>query len=57
MASIAIPPAINVTATYQIAGIATSPRVQLASEFITFVVGPRGQAALRVAGFGPPPNA
>lgn len=56
VASIAIPPPINVTATYQIAAIATSPRVQLASAFIAFVVGPWGQATLRVAGFDPPPS-
>jgi len=57
VARIAIPPPINVTATYQIAAIGTSPRVQLASAFVAFVVGPWGQATLRVAGFDPPPRA
>lgn len=55
--TIVIPPSINITAAYQIAAIATSPNLQLGSAFIAFVVGPSGQATLRVAGFGPPPNA
>ena len=57
VASIDIPPHLNVTATYQIAALADATHAQLASAFVAFVIDPRAQATLRVAGFTPLPPA
>lgn len=52
--TVAIPDAQNVIATYPIAVLTTSTNPATAEAFIAFVLGPRGQATLRAAGFLPP---
>ena len=48
-----VPNDVNVIAVYPIAALADSPTGSLASEFVTYVLGP-GQTVLRDAGFLPP---
>jgi molybdate transport system substrate-binding protein len=51
---IEIPSAVNVIATYPIAGV-TGGNAELARAFIDYVLGPDGQAALHAFGFEPKP--
>jgi molybdate transport system substrate-binding protein len=51
--TVAIPPAVNVRATYPIAVLATGARRRLAEAFVTHVLSPAGQNRLHAAGFVP----
>ena len=48
---VAIPSELNVVADYPIAFVAASKEPEFASEFMNLVTSPKGQAALRAAGF------
>jgi molybdate transport system substrate-binding protein len=52
VASVAVPAAVNVTATYPIAAVEGGD-TELAGAFVAYVRGPDGQALLRTYGFGP----
>lgn len=52
---IPIPDEYNVVAQYPIAMIDSSQEIELAQDFINFVLSPDGQAILRKWGFGPKP--
>ncbi|HLB39497.1 MAG TPA: molybdate ABC transporter substrate-binding protein [Actinomycetota bacterium] len=54
--TVAIPPEVNVTATYPIAIAASAQQATVAATFLAWVRGPAGQAVLRAQGFGPPPD-
>lgn len=51
--TVAITDADNATTTYQAAVVAESSRVDAARAFIAYLAGPRAQALLTAAGFGP----
>jgi molybdate transport system substrate-binding protein len=51
--AIEIAPDVNVIATYPIAVVEGSPNAGLAAEFVAYVTGPDGQAALSAYGFEP----
>jgi molybdate transport system substrate-binding protein len=53
VASIAIDDDVNVIATYPVAVVSGAPNADLAAEFVTFLKGPDGQAALEEYGFMP----
>lgn len=53
VAAIEIPDDANVIATYPIAVVTGAPNVDLAAEFVAYVTGPEGQAALTEYGFEP----
>jgi molybdate transport system substrate-binding protein len=53
--AIDLPSEAQATASYPIAVVAATARREDAQRFVDFVLGPEGQALLRLAGFGPPP--
>lgn len=53
---IAIPAAVNVTATYPAAAVLDSSQESEAEAFVRFLRTPTVQRVLRTAGFGPPPD-
>lgn len=53
VAAVAIDDEANVIATYPVAVVSGGPNADLASEFVTFLTGPDGQAALEEYGFMP----
>jgi molybdate transport system substrate-binding protein len=55
VASVAIPERLNVIATYSLAVVSTSLKLDLARTFVTYVIEPEGQATLADYGFLPPP--
>jgi molybdate transport system substrate-binding protein len=52
MKPIEIPAEMNLVAEYPIAVLTQSPQQDLASEFVSYVLGPQGQAVLQNWGFG-----
>jgi molybdate transport system substrate-binding protein len=52
--SVQIPEALNVVATYPIAGVVGSAQPDQATSFVDYVAGAKGQAVLKQYGFGPP---
>jgi molybdate transport system substrate-binding protein len=52
--TVAIPATLNAVARYPIAAIKASGNQALAQAFVSYVLGPQGQAVLRDAGFGAP---
>jgi molybdate transport system substrate-binding protein len=55
LATVAVPPAADVTATYAGVVVKTSPNPNAAAQFMTWFAGPDGQAILSGFGFLPPP--
>lgn len=55
VARVVLPAQAQATATYPLAVVKASKHSTLAGQFVTFVLGPSGQALLKQAGFGPPP--
>jgi molybdate transport system substrate-binding protein len=53
VAAVTIDDEANVIATYPVAVVTGTPNADLASEFVTFLTGPDGQAALEEYGFMP----
>lgn len=51
--AIPVPGAEKAPTTYLIATVTASKQAALAQQFVDFVTGPDGQAALKTAGFGP----
>jgi molybdate transport system substrate-binding protein len=54
VASVAIPDAQNVIATYPMVVLEATDNTATAQAFVSYVAGPKGQAVLRSAGFLPP---
>ncbi len=54
VSTVAIPAAQNAVAKYPIAVVKATGNEALAQAFMTYVLGPQGQAVLREAGFGAP---
>lgn len=53
--SIAIPPDVNVSTTYQAAVVTASARADAAAAFVAYLTGPEAQGVLATAGFRPAP--
>ena len=53
VAAVGIPDDVNVIATYPIAAVTGPPNADLAAEFVAYVLGTDGQAALEEYGFSP----
>jgi len=51
---VALPPGTAARTDYPAAVVTASARGDLAREYVALLAGPRGQAALHAAGFGPP---
>lgn len=49
-----LPPGTAASTSYPAAVLTSSSRAELAREYVALLAGPRGQAALRAAGFSPP---
>jgi len=54
--SVTVPDDVNVVATYPIAAVTGAPQADLASSFVTYVIGAQGQGTLASFGFGPRPG-